>query len=158
MKNIIIFLLIIFQISSYEVCNSEEGQSIEVEKVSPPYFQAEFTSEPQYDDNHFFNELINMLVTLGGIVILLIGVTWIMKRMQSTRIKYTNSSSLIKIADHRALSTKTGIYLIHVHGRAILIADSQNGATHLADFPIDSLEGNFDEEVVSRDKKKFNDY
>ena len=143
-----------FQISFHGVCFSEERQSVDDEKVQPSYFQAEFSPEPQYDDNNFFNELINMLVTLGGIVLLLIGITWVMKRMQSTRIKYTNSSSLIKIADHRALSTKTGIYLIHVHDRAILIADSQNGATHLADFPINHL---LDEEDVSKEKK-FNEY
>lgn len=158
MKNILLFIFIFLQISSNGLCYSEERDPIEVEKVQPPYFLAEFAAEPQHDENHFLKELLNMLVTLGGIVILLIGVTWVMKRMQTTRIKYTNTSSLIKIADHRALSTKTGIYLIHVHGRAILIADSQGGATHLADFPIDPQEVNIEGEVDSKEKKKFNEY
>lgn len=156
MKNVILSLFIILQVLFTGTSYSEETEGQIIEKEQPSYFLENFGSEPQQDENHFLKELLNMLFTLGGIIFLLFGVTWVMKRMQSGRIKYNNNSSLIKIADHRALSTKTGIYLIHVHGQAILIADSHNGATHLATFPIENQE--FEIENDDKVKKKFDTY
>lgn len=88
----------------------------------------------EYIENNFWYEIANMLLTLSIILIILFSLIWIMKKMQSSRIKFHNDSSLIKIIDHRPLSAKTGLYLIEVKGKEILISDSPTGVTYLTDL------------------------
>lgn len=88
----------------------------------------------EYVESNFWYELANMLLTLSVILVLLFSLIWIMKKMQTSRIKFHNDSSIIKIIDHRPLSAKTGLYLIEIKGKEILISDSPTGVTHLTDL------------------------
>lgn len=106
------------------------------EKASDFY---DLPENSQYDESHFWGELINMLVTLGCILLVLGALLWMMRRMQTSRIKYANETGLIKVIDHRVLSQKTSIYLLQIDQKAILIADTQNGTTHLAEFPLSDI-------------------
>lgn len=90
---------------------------------------------PPYDESHFFDELMNMLITLGFIVALFIALAWIMKKMQVTRVRYGNESSEIKVIDQRSFSPKSTLYLLEVYGKFLLIADSANGISTIAEFP-----------------------
>lgn len=109
------------------------SSSLPTEKQPLPFFGV----DPEVDDDsRFWTEMGNMLITLGMIVGILVALTWIMKKMQNTRLKFANDGSLIKVIDHRPISTKSAVYLLHVHDRAILIADSANGTTCLAVFPL----------------------
>lgn len=93
-------------------------------------------SSPSFGEDHFWSELLNMLITLGFILLVLIALVWIMKRMQQARLQQGNDLGAIQIIDYRPLSAKSAIYLMHINGRAIVISDSSNGVTQLAEFPI----------------------
>lgn len=83
------------------------------------------------EDNHFANEFIRMLTTLGLILAALIFVSWFMKRFMNTRIQQMNDASSIKIVERRAISPKTSIYLIEIGNTQMTVAESQNGVTLL---------------------------
>jgi len=140
-KSILYFFLALFVFGLAPVFADEDPTPTE---QTPKYFPEEFAEKGLYEDTYFWKELANMFLTLALIVAVLVALIWIMRRMQNTRIKYANESSIIKILDHRALSQKTGLYLIQVPGKAILIADTQTGVTRLADYPLREGEGSFD--------------
>ncbi len=96
-------------------------------------------SDPEYKGLNFWKEMVNMVLTLGMILVFLFALTRIMHRMQTGRIRHNNVGGIIKIMDHRPLSTKTGLYLLQVHNRMILVADTQTGTTLLADFSADEV-------------------
>jgi flagellar biogenesis protein FliO len=141
------FLLftVFFAISSpilAETPTSEQTTQLETpaptkKDSGPKYFLDVPDDRSSFEGDHFWKELVNMFITLGLIILVLVALVWIMRRMQTTRIKFANESSYIKLVDHRALSAKSAVYLLHIQGRAIIVSDSQNGMTRLADFPID---------------------
>lgn len=122
------------------------------ESSGPKYFTDVPEDKPLYDENTFWGELINMFITLGFIIIILIALAWVMRRMQNTRIQYGNESSVIKLIDHRSLSAKSVVYLLHIHGRAVVVSESQSGMTRLADFPID---GDYEAPLTSTQSSRF---
>lgn len=143
MFNFYVYLLLLFTPFLQLSANQEEQKTL-----PPKYFAQEIKDQPPYEEDHFWSELMNMFITLGFIIALLIGLAWIMRKMQTSRIQYTNESSLLKIVDHRSLSSKSSLYLIHVHDRAIVLADTQSGTTALADFPIENESKNTKESPV----------
>lgn len=90
-----------------------------------------------FGEEHFWEELVNMLFTLGFVLLVLIGLVWVMKRMQQARVQQGNASGEIQIVDCRPLSAKSSIYLLHIHGRAIVVSESVNGVTQLSEFSVD---------------------
>ncbi|MEC7840486.1 MAG: flagellar biosynthetic protein FliO [Chlamydiota bacterium] len=138
---ITILLLVLF---TFGFSPSQADENTPATEKKPKYFAEEFAEKGEYEETDFWKELTNMFVTLALIVAVLVALTWIMRRMQTSRIMYANDSSTIKVIDHRALSQKTGLYLIQVPGRAVLIADTHAGVTKLADFPIRDGEGSFE--------------
>lgn len=103
--------------------------------LSGPVFPLEdVIPEPNQDTNRFLTEFVNMLATLGLIISLILIVAWFLKRMLNTRQEQANTTSLIKVLERRALSPKTALYLIEVEGKSIIISESQNGVTHLANY------------------------
>lgn len=88
---------------------------------------------PQETD-HFFYDFLNMLMMLGLIVLFILIVSWLLKRFMNTRMQQINSASPIKILERRSLTPKTAIYLLEVHGKGIIIAESQNGVSHLGNI------------------------
>lgn len=135
------YLLILFMVlSSFPIHseNNTEPPKKAVEKTGPKYFTDTPEDKPVYDESSFWGELINMFITLGFIIVILIALAWIMRRMQSSRIQYANESSVIKLIDHRSLSTKSAVYLLHIEGHAVVVAESPSGMAKLADFPIDA--------------------
>ncbi len=108
---------------------AEDAHSLLTE---PP---AEPPAEPSTE--RFFYEFLRMMGMLGILLALLLLVSWFLKRMLNTRMEQINSSSPIKILDRRTLSPKTVLFVLDVHGKKCIIAESHNGVTYLGDITQD---------------------
>lgn len=95
----------------------------------------EFESIP---DSRFTDELMNMLYTLGLLVLFLFFVSWGFRRLMSSRIQQMNTTSDIKILETRQVSTKLLVHMIQVRGKNIVFAESASGVDKLSEFPAES--------------------
>ncbi len=86
-------------------------------------------------DSRFMSEFFNMLLVLVFIVVLLYAGSWMFRRMLTQRTMQMNETSKIKVLEHRSLSPKTALYIIHVFGKTMLISESQNGVKFLSELP-----------------------
>ncbi len=100
---------------------------------TPPPFEEYKDLEDQGEDR-FTRDLMQMLASLGLLLAVVLIGTWFLKRMMHSRLKQLNTTSEIKIIEHRALTPKTSIYLLEIRGKGIVMAESVNGVTALADF------------------------
>lgn len=122
-------------------------------KKSEYAFPIEDVIPPQTDHgDRFFTELLNMLAVLGIIIVIILSTAWFLKRILNTRIQQMNTVSPIKILERRALTPKTTIYLIEINGKGIALAESQNGASLLAEFDNLSNPNEGSKEVSAFDK------
>lgn len=80
----------------------------------------------------FTSELYNMLITLGLFVAVIIALTWILKRILNAKVQQDNVRSNIKVVERRNLSPKSGIYILEVFGKTLIVAESPAGFQHLA--------------------------
>lgn len=92
------------------------------------------------EGDHFLNEFMSMLTTLGIIVALVLIATWFLKKMVHSRIEQMNTTSIVKIIERRSLNPKTTIFLLDIKGQGVILADSANGVTRLGDFDINEKE------------------
>ena len=97
-------------------------------------FNEELENGENEEGDRFVTELMNMLFVLGAIVAAMLMVTWILKKIMSTRLGHGNVASEIKVLEQRALSPKSILYLIEVQGKKIVIADSPQGMTRIAEL------------------------
>lgn len=97
------------------------------------------TIENPYQNNEKFAiEFFKMLATLAFLISLIFIFAWFFKRLMNARVEQANALSSIKILERRNLSPKTLLYVLEVQDKKILIAESHNGVTHLADLPTTS--------------------
>lgn len=118
---------------------SLEHTSGDIHPIAPPDAPAVYPFEENLDspistDDHFIKGFMSMLASLGIIIALLLIVSWFFKKMMNTRLQQLNTTSDIKILERRSLSPKATIYLLEIKGKGIVIAESSNGLTRLADF------------------------
>ena len=90
----------------------------------------EESAEKQSPD-HFFHEFLNMLATLGLLVALILGASWFLKRMATSRMQQINANSTIKILEKRSLSPKAVVYVIEIHDKTFYVAETPSGITLL---------------------------
>lgn len=103
--------------------------------LSGPVFPFEdLYGEPPPENSRFWNEVVNMMATLGLIISLILVAAWFLKRMLNTRQEQANTTSIIKVIERRGLSPKTAVYLLEIEGKSIVIAESQNGVTVLSNY------------------------
>jgi len=103
--------------------------------ITTPEFLHELEKKPPEDGSRFYQEFFKMLFVLGLLVAFLLLLTWFMKRMMNTRIMQQNVESDIKIIERRSLTPKTHIYILDIKGQTVVISDSINGVTRLAEIP-----------------------
>lgn len=104
------------------------------------YFLADASSvipDPQTFD--YSKEIINMLLSLGSLLAIVISIGWFLKRFLSKRMELSNQSNKIKIVERRALSPKASLYLIEISGKKFVIGESAAGLTSLGECPTESL-------------------
>ncbi len=104
-------------------------------KDEPMFPFEEMISKPVKNNESFFSEMLNMLSTLGIIVGLVLIAVWFIRRLLNARLDQMNESSAIRILERRNLSHKSMIYLIEVHSRHIVLAESHHGIIKVAEFP-----------------------
>lgn len=94
------------------------------EDVLPPSPMETFMSKtdqmPSYEATFF-----KMLLTLGGLIILVFFTIWVLKKATNGRFGNMGSQKKITILEKKPLSPKTLLYLIELDGKKILISESQ---------------------------------
>jgi flagellar biogenesis protein FliO len=98
------------------------------------------------DHDHFYSELMNMLTTLGLIVVIVLLATYFLKKVLHSKIEQLNTTSLVKVLERRTLSPKTAIYLLDIQGEGVIIGESINGMTHLGNF---ELKENYEKTTIN---------
>jgi flagellar biogenesis protein FliO len=148
------FFLLLATCISINNAYSETGpSSIEAPAPLPQHLQetpnAHETKSPknyfdikvdEKEGDRFFSEFINMLTTLGIIVLVILIATWFLKKLVNSRIEQLNTTSHIKIVERRNLNPKTSLYLIDINGSGFILAESTNGVTSLGSFDINEME------------------
>lgn len=97
----------------------------------------------------FMEEMLNMFIVLGGIVGVMLVVSWALKKLLNTKMLQINQTSGIKIIEKRAISPKVHIYLLNIRGKGFVIAESPQGVHGLGDFLLN--EDDLDEEPLKED-------
>ena len=94
----------------------------------PPDFKAHLEKN---DSEHFFSQFINMLMTLGLIVSIILIAAFFIKKLLHAQIDSVNSKSAIKIIDRLSISTKSTVYILDIQGEKFIVGESINGLTNL---------------------------
>lgn len=125
--------------------------SLPIPSPPPSPFPYEGQQNPQEGDP-FFHQLLNMAFSLGTILVVILLVSYVLKRILNTRIQQLNTNSLIKIIERRSLTPKTAIYVLEINDQHIVIAESVNGVTLLNPHGIEKLSTASDFEKVLHEK------
>lgn len=97
----------------------------------------EFSQAQSFTYTH---EFVNMMISLGVVLTLLIATVWFLKRIMNARHTKLNELHSIQILEKRMLSQKSSLYLIEVHGKTVLIGDSASGIQKVMDVDSTLLE------------------
>jgi flagellar protein FliO/FliZ len=101
-------------------------------------FLGQVPFEPaQEDSSRFLGEFMNMVSSLGIVLLVLLGILWVLRWYNQSRQDQMNDTSTVKILERRPVSQKTVIYLVEVEGTAIAFAEGTNGVTKLAEFELE---------------------
>ena len=94
------------------------------EETLPPSPMETFISKsdsmPSYEAT-----FIKMLLTLGGLIVLVFLTIWVLKKATHGRFGSLGSQKKIIVLEKKPLSPKTLLYLIEFEGKKILISESQ---------------------------------
>ena len=88
-------------------------------------------------DSSVMDAFLNMFISLGVIVVLLLFAGWFLKRMLNTKMTQANQGSRIKIIERRSLAPKSNLYLLNVGGKGLLVGESAAGLHTLMELPLD---------------------
>lgn len=88
----------------------------------------------------FSGELVQLALSLGTILVVLLILSWIVKRFMNTRVEQVNQSSNIKILEKRYLNPKALIYLVSIGNKNIIIGESPQGLVNLGEIRGDITE------------------
>lgn len=75
---------------------------------------------------------IKMLVTLGGLILLVFLTIWILRRLGQGRFRSLGSQRSIEILEKRPLSPKSMLYIVQIGNKQVLISESQFDVRHIA--------------------------
>ncbi len=82
----------------------------------------------------FGNELIQLALSLGIILVVLLILSWFVKRFLNTRVEQVNLSSNIKVLEKRYLNPKAMIYLVAIGNKQIIVGESPQGLVNLGEI------------------------
>ncbi len=126
--------------SAQPASSKKSGAASSTSQTSPLFLPEDLQSAATESPDRFVSEFLYMLSMLGLILLILLAVTWFLKKVLNTRLQQVNSSSAIKVIERRSLSPKSAIFLLEVEGRGVALAESTNGVTFLTTFPIEEEE------------------
>ncbi|NGX55399.1 MAG: hypothetical protein KR126chlam2_01034 [Chlamydiae bacterium] len=117
-----------------------------------------FTSPLLADDGatdgpsfNYWGEFVNMLVTLGIIIVMVIASVWILKRIMRSRMRNLNHTTGIKLLERRSLSSKSSLYLVDILGKSVVISESPAGVQLITELPPDT---NVEELLDTKQEKR----
>ena len=84
--------------------------------------------------SRFTYEFIKMFVILGGMVAVLLAISWYMKRLTNKKFERGNDESLIKVVERRSLSARSIVYLLDVEGKSFVIGETPHGLVKLGEY------------------------
>ncbi len=109
---------------------------------------------PDTQSYSYWGEFVNMLLTLGFILILIFVSVWVLKKIMRSRVQNLNRSNGIKILERRPLNSKSSLYLVDILGKGVVISESQSGIQVITEFSdttkIDELYEHLQEEQEPR--------
>jgi flagellar biogenesis protein FliO len=114
-------------------------QQIMEEEIPLPPSLREYPKQELPREDNFMKEFIKMLMTLAAIITVLLVASWLLKRMNNTRIQQINESSEIKILERRSVTAKTSIFLLDIKGRQFAVVESHNALLLLPELPSDEI-------------------
>ncbi len=146
--------------SSQEATSPKPTDEGEVER----FLEKENIGRPSlHKEGNYWQDFMNMLLVLGGLLVGLIIVGWILKRLMRSRLAQINFTSKIKIIDKRALHPKACIYYLEVAGKRFVVGEGQGGLSLLTEIehqedeeplpPVEAKGKNFGSLFKSRLKK-----
>lgn len=86
------------------------------------------------DTGRFMGEFFKMLFVLGGMVAVLLAISWYMKRLTNQQFSKGNDDSLIKVIERRSLSARTMIYVLDIEGKTFVVGETPQGLVRLGDY------------------------
>lgn len=111
----------------------EQNNQTDLSNEMPEYTLADLSTSTPPEEFNYWKEFMQMLFSLGVIVIILLFGAWFLRRFVNKKVLQGNSANLIKIIETRPLSHKASLYLIEVHDKTILISASPSGVTSLTE-------------------------
>jgi hypothetical protein len=69
--------------------------------------------------------LLKMLLTLGGLLVVVMVTVWVLKRFFQGRMGGFGSQKKIAILERKHISPKTALYVIELEGKKVLVSESQ---------------------------------
>lgn len=110
----------------------------------------------EFENFDVTSELLNILSTLGLVILLILGMAWILKRVLRSREEQMNSQSNIKVLERRTLSPRSAVYLLEIEGKGFVVGESPAGLQSLGNLPL-SEERSFDSYMESPDPERTHD-
>ncbi|MCH9625053.1 MAG: hypothetical protein S4CHLAM123_02200 [Chlamydiales bacterium] len=86
---------------------------------------------------NFMGEFVNMLLTLGFIMVMIFATVFFLKKYMRSRVQTLNKSNGIKILERRPLNNKSSLYLVDILGKGVVISESQAGIHVITEFSED---------------------
>jgi len=77
--------------------------------------------------------LLKLGLSFLALMALLVILIWLLKKISSSKLGFFHSDSGMKVLERKALSPKTNLYVLDVHGQKMLITES---SLHLKIEPI----------------------
>jgi flagellar biogenesis protein FliO len=119
-------------------------EQVAPEKQTPPVTEPENAPAPLPSSKEMTNSyegaFVRMLVTLGGLVLLVVGTFWILRRLRGGKFSL-GSGNTISVREKRALSPKTMLYVVEIGNTKVLISESQLEVRALTPFEEDIESG-----------------
>jgi flagellar protein FliO/FliZ len=132
----ILLLVLIAPALSYGADAPTNQEVFTKPKPNEPVFPLEdLIQKPLQNNDKLFTDLMNMMATLGLVIGLILFVAWFLKRFANSRLEQMNESSQVRIIERRTLSPKSLLYIIEIDDRRIILAESPQGVTRIADYP-----------------------
>lgn len=103
-----------------------------------PLFGEEETIAAGGKSYNYWQEFVNMLITLALILTLVFITVWFLKRFMRSRMHTLNRNTGIKIYERRALNPKASLYIVEILGKAVVISESPAGIQLITELDPDT--------------------
>jgi flagellar protein FliO/FliZ len=104
-----------------------QEQSVEAPTPAPYFAPPAPEPLPSSEEmtTSYESAFVRMLVTLLGLVVLIFGTFWVLRRLGKGKFNLGSGGRSINILEKRPLSPKSMLYLVEIDGKRVLISESQ---------------------------------